>query len=146
MTTSLEQLTSALQPFIGSGEFRIVEARHDADSFGNAILVAESQALRMKVVVDRSQVFAEIGGRRHEEMWFDLVLVLIALEKDLHEPLPWTNPHDVMSLLLANREGLAQFVASDLDVIRKRLRDAESIDRGAYSDALRSRRSILDRS
>ena len=94
-----------------------MEARHHIEAFGNAILVAESDALRLKVVVDRSDVFAEIGGPRHTEMWFDVVLVLIALGKDLGGPLPWTKPQDVMSLLLANREAFAQFVAADLDLM-----------------------------
>ncbi len=88
-------------------DFQLGESAVSTVNGGNAHLVVESPDLRMRFVLDRSQMLLEFQPRldRSSETWFDVDLVHRVID----------GPRDGPNLL---DEYYASFVGSNLDAIR----------------------------
>lgn len=79
MTSDLtEQVESALAHSPHKLGFAIVSGRV-SDSFNNALVVAQSGDVRIRIVRDRDQVFADLGSAAEPDTWFDSAVVMDAL-------------------------------------------------------------------
>lgn len=105
MTTSLAEELRARHAWLFDAGFRCVEERSEA-SFGDACVVFEGDGVRVRVVRDRGQSWADIASSRAPTAWmaFDDVcaalfgatppvpLTLDAAMKQLRERLPAVAP------------------------------------------------------
>lgn len=65
-----------------SPKLRFVEGE-EGSSFGNAVAVFEGGTLRLRVVRDRGQVFADFGSTVDSTEWFDSRVVASLLETEV---------------------------------------------------------------
>lgn len=80
MTAELLKEVQALLPsVIDSLPLRILEHRESA-SFGDAVVVLQAGELRIRVVRERGQVFADFGSASNTSRWFDSAVVLDVMD------------------------------------------------------------------
>jgi hypothetical protein len=79
MTTELlKQVQATLPAAVDSLPLRVIEHR-ESDSFGDALVVLQAGELRVRVVRDRGQVFADFGSAADPARWFDSAVVMDAM-------------------------------------------------------------------
>jgi len=73
-----DQVASTLERSPNDLGFKIITDRA-SDAFGDALAVAQSGDVRIRVVRDRGQVFVDIGSAAEPDVWFDSAVVMDAL-------------------------------------------------------------------
>jgi hypothetical protein len=73
-----DDVRSAFLPNAKDLGFRIV-ADQKSEAFGDALVVLESDDIRLRIVRDRSQIFADLGSAVEPDTWFDSTIVMQAL-------------------------------------------------------------------
>jgi len=75
----LEDVTRAFGGLIAKGALALASHRHDAAMFGNAIVVLAGGDVRIRLVRDRGDVFADAASAQSAEDWAPLERVLEAV-------------------------------------------------------------------
>lgn len=112
MPTQFQQdVESKFAKLVERRGFRILAGGYDAESFGNALVVLESDDYSIRLVRDRGQVFVELASPIDPGNWHGLGRVLAALHGGPEEDRAWSgtvNLSDVASLIEASHEALAE--------------------------------------
>jgi hypothetical protein len=100
------------QDFLDLG-FQVQEDVSDLDHFGDSIIVLTSSHLRIRIVRDMGQVFADIASLLQPDVWWQLGDVLSVAIGDLVHCLP-TPPElaNVAKAILANHKAI-EYAFSD---------------------------------
>jgi hypothetical protein len=53
---------------------------HESEAFGDALVALSAGDLRIRIVCDRGQVFADFGSVAQPDKWFDSAIVMEAME------------------------------------------------------------------
>jgi hypothetical protein len=100
----IEVVQSELIPALAPRGFDVVESA-TAESFDNAYVVLQAPELRIRIVRERSQVFADFGPTSEPNTWFDSAVIIdhlgLSSEGGFHD-------RDVQGVL----HGVASFVAA----------------------------------
>ncbi|MGQ0430296.1 MAG: hypothetical protein ACT4UQ_10210 [Gammaproteobacteria bacterium] len=72
MSDFLQQVTAAFAPAIAGGQLGIESSAYDEQAFGNALVVLAGANLRVRVIRDRDETFADVASRLDPENWFPL--------------------------------------------------------------------------
>ncbi len=78
MTTFTDDVKSAFLQNATELGFRII-GEEKSEAFGDALVILESGDLRVRLVRDRSQIFADLGSVADPDTWFDSTIVMEAL-------------------------------------------------------------------
>jgi hypothetical protein len=84
--------------------FRIV-GEEKSEAFGDALVVLGSGDVRLRIVRDRSQIFADLGSIAEPDAWFDSTIVMQALGLATSPAFGGTDPRIVLP-------GIAAFLKS----------------------------------
>lgn len=71
----LTLVESELLPAIAPLGF-VVAHSETSDSFGNASVILQAPALRLRVIRERSQIFLDVGPTSEPSTWFDSAVVI----------------------------------------------------------------------
>ncbi len=96
--------------------FRVLAGGFDERSFGNALVLLESDDYSIRLVRDRGQVFVELASPTDPGNWHGLGRVLAALQGEPEEDRAWSgsvNLADAASVIEANHEALAESLGSN---------------------------------
>ena len=72
MADFLQSVTEAFKSLLSRGLLTVESSEYDAQAFGNAIVVLAGQNLRIRMVRDRGEVFAEAASSLRPNDWFPL--------------------------------------------------------------------------
>ncbi len=97
----LQELLKSHAPWLFD-EFglNVVADSYDPSAFGNSTVVLESNDIRLRLVQDRGQVFAEFEPPTESSKWWDLSFILEAISGAV--PQPTFELDGVLSLLRQN--------------------------------------------
>jgi hypothetical protein len=116
MSTSdyIKDLRSEIEPLVSAGLVRVVEERSDPAHFGDTLLVVEGPRIRIRLVVDRGQFFADVSSGATPLRWLPLRAVLPHIAKTgPNAPSgPWRTASDVGQDLRDNFTTLEAFINS----------------------------------
>jgi len=104
VTTFVADVQSAFLPSVKDLGFTVV-SEQTSDAFGDALVVLRSGDLQLRVVRDRSQIFADLGSVAEPAIWFDSSLVMRALGLTNRPAFGGTDPRIVLA-------GIAAFLNS----------------------------------
>ena len=79
MSTFIESVMEAFKSLLSRGLLRVESSAHDPHAFGNAVVVLVGENLRVRVISDRGDTFAEAASRVDPQNWFPLQRVIQAL-------------------------------------------------------------------
>jgi hypothetical protein len=85
-TSLKDEVVSQLPWLFKVVEFRIVEERHEPESFGNSFVILESSELRIRFIRDRGQIFADVASCIEPEQWWNLIYNCELLKSPACEP------------------------------------------------------------
>lgn len=71
----LELVRTALIPALAPRSFEVVESE-TAESFDNAYVVVQAPELRIRILRERSQIFADFGSPSEPNTWFDSAVIM----------------------------------------------------------------------
>lgn len=120
MTDLLRLIETELLPRIAKRGFRVVQSEV-TDSFDNASVILESPELRLRVLRERSQVFADVGPVAEPGTWFDSAVVMDYLGLSADAGFHDRDHHKVL-------QGIGAFVNAMWDDLRSRFAK-EQLDR-----------------
>jgi hypothetical protein len=106
-----EDVESKFAKLVERRGFRTLAGGYDAESFGNALVVLESEDYSIRLVRDRGQVFVELASPVDPGNWHGLGRVLAALHGEPEEERVWSgsvNLADAVSVIDVNHESLAE--------------------------------------
>ncbi len=75
----LREVTEAFAPLIDRGLLAVVSSAYDAQAFGNAFVVLSGRVMSVRMVKDRSEVFANACSARTPDEWEPLQRMLRAV-------------------------------------------------------------------
>lgn len=104
MTNFTDDVKSAFLPNAKDLGFRI-SGEQKSEAFGDALVVLESGDVRLRIVRDRSQIFADLGSVAESDAWFDSTIVMQALGLTTKPAFGGTDPQIVLP-------GVAAFLKS----------------------------------
>ena len=125
MTNFTDDITSAFLPNVPNLGLTIVEEQA-SETFGDALVVLWSGDVRVQIVRDRSQIFADLGAAAEPATWFDAALVMEALGLTTGAVFGGKDPYAVLPSIAAFLKSvwpelLAMFDARHCSEIRRRL-------------------------
>jgi hypothetical protein len=85
----VKDFKSEIAPLVSAGLLRIVEERSDPAHFGDALIVLEGPRVRVRLVADRGQFFADVASGTTPPRWLPLREVLPHLAKTGHRGAGW---------------------------------------------------------
>jgi hypothetical protein len=100
VTNFTDDVKSTFLPNAEELGFSIVEERK-SEAFGDALVVLQSGDFRLRIVRDRSQIFADFGSAAEPETWFDSTIVMQALGLTTQPLFGGTDPQSVLPSLAA---------------------------------------------
>ena len=77
----VKNFKSEIAPLVLAGLLRIVEERSDPSHFGDALIVLEGPQVRLRLIADRGQFFADVASGATPPRWLPLRAVLPHVEK-----------------------------------------------------------------
>jgi hypothetical protein len=92
---------------------QVIEERHDAGHFGDALLVLAGPSIRVRLVADRGQVFADVADPAAPTKWYELRPVLREIT-DSKAMGPWRDADEAVAAIASHLLQLEKF----LDAIR----------------------------
>lgn len=95
----LREVGEAFRDPIERGALRVVRSTYDARLFGNAVVELEGRHLRLRVIRDRGDTFAEVAPVRRPSDWAPLEQV-VAEVRGVGDPTPRLLPLSEMAQLL----------------------------------------------
>lgn len=101
---------------IGEHCFRVLAGGYEAEDFGNALVVLESDGYSIRLVRDRGQVFVELASPEDPGNWYGLGRVLVALRGKPEEEELWSgsvNLDDAASVIEKYHAGLSEILGSE---------------------------------
>jgi hypothetical protein len=72
----LKDFKSAVEPLVLAGTVRVVDEKSDPAYFGDSLLVLEGSRIRIRLVADRGQFFADVSSVAAPPRWLPLQSVL----------------------------------------------------------------------
>lgn len=122
MSDFLEAVRSAFAVAIGSGQLAIESSVHDAEAFGNAAVVLTGGNVRIRVIRDRDETFADAASRLDPGNWYPLQRVIRAVGGSSPPPEGLLSPGDAATLIESHFADLDRGLSSgELDQTRKTL-------------------------
>jgi hypothetical protein len=100
MTNFTHNVKSAFLPNAKELGFVLVEEQK-SEAFGDALVVLQSGDFRLRIVRDRSQIFADLGSVTEPETWFDSTIVMQALGLTTQHLFGGTDPQSVLPSIAA---------------------------------------------
>jgi hypothetical protein len=107
----LELVGQDLLPVLRPLGFEVMQAE-TADSFDNASVVLQSKALRVRIVRERSLLFADFGPSSEPNTWFDSAVVIDYLGLSAEAGFHGRNSDEVL-------RGIGKFVSSLWDELQR---------------------------
>lgn len=86
MSDFLPAVVHAFQSLLDKGLLKVECSVYDREAFGNAAVVLSGRNLRIRMIRDRGQVFAEAASSSFPTDWFPLQMVLRAVSVTLPMP------------------------------------------------------------
>lgn len=81
MSDSLsEEISGTCSSLLATLELTLVDEEYDPEFFGNSLAVFENGKLRVRLIRDRLQVFADLASHSEPERWWDLYRALELLD------------------------------------------------------------------
>lgn len=74
-----EEVTSAFARLTAEGRLKVESSKLDEVAFGNAVVVLAGRNLRVRLVRDRDESFADAASSSHPEQWHPLQRVIRAV-------------------------------------------------------------------
>jgi hypothetical protein len=93
-------VTSVFLPNARDLGFAIV-GQQQSDSFGDALVILQSGDVRLRIVRDRLQLFADLGSAAETDNWFDSTFVMQALGLTTKPVFGGTDAHVVLPSMAA---------------------------------------------
>ncbi len=79
MSDFLQMVTDAFSSMIDRGQLAVESSQYDEQAFGNALVVLAGDNLRIRIIRDRDEVFADAASRWEPENWSPLQRVIRAV-------------------------------------------------------------------
>jgi hypothetical protein len=80
MTMSFEeQVRAEFAEFIADGRLRVVDARFDPKSFGNASVTMAGGGILVRLVTDRADIYGDIARESQPDQWYPLQHAIAAI-------------------------------------------------------------------
>jgi hypothetical protein len=79
MSGFLEEVTSAFARLTSDGRLKVESSQLDEEAFGNALVVLAGKNLRVRLVCDRDESFADAASSSDPEQWHPLQRVIRAV-------------------------------------------------------------------
>ena len=109
--SSLDILKSTIGPLVQAGRVTIIEDKYDPKHFGNALSVAASPTVLIRLISDRGQLFADVGSASGPRQWFDVRSVLGLLGIANSNSAVWSSAEELRDCLrthLSTIEGVVE--------------------------------------
>jgi hypothetical protein len=96
-------VSRAFEPEVASGALRVVRESYSEEAFGNAEVVLEASEFRLRLVRNRSELFAEAAHPRFPDEWTWLQLVIRAFRGEREVEHDYSiDPHTAAGLVRGN--------------------------------------------
>lgn len=128
MNTQLPNSVSSLLSFLKNDCGLSIEGHHIFPAFGDTVIVLRGQHLRVRVVRDRGDWFAEVGSEQKQDDWYDMGL--------LKELIIGRVKQDVLSF-----DELATFLRANWQTIVDLLTSSRSCETYAALERIRQERA-----
>ncbi len=155
-----DQVKQHLQFLIDDYQFSILEERYYPEAFGDCLVLMQSRDCRIRVVLDRSQVFIDVGplaisALDSSSSWFDLmVIVAFVTQGSSQEPLIYEYPDDALApdaktdwqlsrlsrILQSNWESILNLFSQD--VFERKQQELVDFERKRAEERLKQRRKL----
>jgi len=107
-----EDVERSFAELVARHGFRVLAGGYDAEDFGNALVVLESDDYSIRLVRDRSQVFVELASPIDPGNWHGLGRVLAAIHGKAEDEEPCSGPVNLGDAASAIKEHHASLVES----------------------------------
>jgi hypothetical protein len=126
MSDFLRTVTDAFSSLISRGQLTVESSRYDAQAFGNALVVLVGGNLRIRIIRDRDESFADAASRWEPEDWSPLQRMIRAAAVASAPPEGLLSPAQAASLVDHHFPALDRALAADeLERTKARLADLE---------------------
>lgn len=124
MSDFLEAINDAFATAIDSGLLGIESSIHDAEAFGNAAVVLAGGNVRIRVIRDRDETFADAASRLDPGTWYPLQRVIRAVGASSPPEDGLLSPSDAAQLVERHFAELDRgLAANELDQTRRTLEE-----------------------
>ena len=111
-------------------EFEIKEAVFDKESYGNSLILIESEHLRFKVINERGQIYIDVGSCI-EDVWFDLNVIINYINRSIEglwEYDYFEDSTDLEEKISKQLKNVSETIKSHYDSIQKLFRKENYMD------------------
>lgn len=113
MSDFLKAVSDAFSAATMGGRLKVESSRYDAQAFGNAFVVLAGANLRVRVIRDRDDVFADAASCVEPEDWYPLQRVIRAVGVSPPPPEGLLSPAETARLVECNFSALDAGLAPD---------------------------------
>jgi hypothetical protein len=108
-----EDVERSFAKLVAECGFRVLVGGYEAEDFGNALVVLESDSYSIRLVRDRGQVFVELASSEDPGNWYGLGRVLVVLRGKPEEEETWSgsvNLDDASAVIEKYHAGLSEIL------------------------------------
>lgn len=128
MSHFVESVLEAFRPLLSRELFSVESSMHDPEVFGNAVVVLAGDNLRLRLVLDRGDTFAEAAGRSDPENWFPLQRMIRAVGAKSPPAEGLLTPNEAAEIVDRHYEALDTGLRdSDFDRTKRALAEMECL-------------------
>jgi hypothetical protein len=112
MADFLKSVADAFSVLTSRGQLAVESSTYDAQAFGNAVVVLAGQSLRIRVIRDRDDTFADAASCLDPENWYPLQRVIRAAGANPPPPEGLLTPGDAAELVERHYAALNRSLAA----------------------------------